>query len=121
MCGVGIHLTALSTSKPKANPLAFGFQNAWNTGLGSCRGPYIAIVNDYAWLAEEFVQSVIGFYEDVREDLSPVGERRLVHAHAHTHTHTHTHTYTRAHTQTHTHARTHTHTHTRTHTHTHTQ
>mmetsp|Transcript_74808 Transcript_74808/g.121557 ORF Transcript_74808/g.121557 Transcript_74808/m.121557 type:complete len:881 (+) Transcript_74808:52-2694(+) len=74
---LGIHLTALSTSKPKANPLAFGFQNAWNTGLGSCRGPYIAIVNDYAWLAEEFVQSVIGFYEDVREDLPPVGERRL--------------------------------------------
>lgn len=43
--------------------LAFGFQNAWNTGLGSCRAPYIAIVNDYAWLADEFIEQVIAFYE----------------------------------------------------------
>jgi len=57
--------------------LAFGFQNAWNTGLGSCRAPYIAIVNDYAWLADEFIEQVIAFYEDVREDLPLLSERRL--------------------------------------------
>ena len=38
-------------------------------GLASCRAPYLAIVNDYAWLAEEFIAHVITFYEDEREDL----------------------------------------------------
>ena len=45
--------------------------------LSSCRGPYLAIVNDYAWLAEEFINEVIAFYEDVREDLPPLSDRRL--------------------------------------------
>jgi hypothetical protein len=45
--------------------------------LSSCRGPYLAIVNDYTWLAEEFIHEVIAFYEDVREDLPPLSERRL--------------------------------------------
>ena len=74
---LGIRVTAISISKPKQHPLAFGFQNAWNTGLASCRGPYLAIVNDYAWLSPDFVSSIIDFYEDVREDLPPVAERRL--------------------------------------------
>ena len=28
---------------------AFGFQNAWNTGLATASAAYVAIINDYTW------------------------------------------------------------------------
>jgi len=74
---LGINIRAISTSKPKGSPQAFGFQNAWNSGLASVRAPYIAILNDYAWVPETFVENIILFYEGSRDDLPPPHHRRL--------------------------------------------
>lgn len=59
----GVPLSVVTTSKPRSSPAAYGLQNALNTGLSFARGAYVAITNDYTWLQQNFVETIIDFYE----------------------------------------------------------
>jgi hypothetical protein len=59
----GVPLSVVTTSKPRSSPAAYGFQNAWNTALSFARGAYVAITNDYSWLPQNFIETIMEFYE----------------------------------------------------------
>ena len=51
--------------------------SASSGGGAALRGSYVAIVNDYTWLPDNFVETVVDFFEGERGDLPPMDHRRL--------------------------------------------